>query len=126
MSVTFVKPENWKMVPPAERKAGGRAKLHGMHVSADNPFMILLEEPPNTYTPVHSHSEPEVMVVLEGRITFNGELCKQGTMILVPANADYWHSTGSERCVLGLIRPSRGTTRHAKETIVGEAGPVAG
>jgi mannose-6-phosphate isomerase-like protein (cupin superfamily) len=123
MAITFVKPENWKMVPPAERKAGGRAKLNGMHVSEENPFMILLEEPPNTYTPVHSHSEPEVMVVLEGRIIFNGELCKQGTMILVPANADYWHSTGSERCVIGLIRPSKGKTTHAKETVVSEPGP---
>jgi hypothetical protein len=59
MSITFVRPENWKTVAPAERKASGRAKLHGMHVSAENPFMILLEELPNTYTPVHSHSEPE-------------------------------------------------------------------
>ena len=122
MPITVVKPENWNMVPPSQRRAGGRAKLNGMNVSEDNPFMILLEEPPNTYTAVHSHSEPEVMVVLAGRITFNGELCNQGTMILVPADTDYWHSTGSERCVLGLIRPSRGKTTHATETIVAERG----
>jgi hypothetical protein len=52
MPITFVKPENWKMVPPCERKASGSAKLHGMHVSGDNPFMILLEEPPNSNHPV--------------------------------------------------------------------------
>jgi quercetin dioxygenase-like cupin family protein len=122
MPVTFVKPENWKMVPPSERKAGSKAKLHGMHVSEENPYVILLEELPNTYTPVHSHSEAEVMIVLAGSITFNGELCGQGTMILVGANEDYWHSTGSERCIIGLIRPSvKGSIKHAKETVVGEA-----
>src|SRR5712671_4603802 len=124
MPVTFLKPENWKMVPPAERNGRSTSKLHGMRVNDENPYMVLLEEPPNTYTPVHRHSEPEIMVVLAGRITFNGELCEQGAVIFVTANEEYWHSTGSERCVLGLIRPSvKGDIKYTKETIVGELAP---
>jgi quercetin dioxygenase-like cupin family protein len=123
MPVTFVKRENWNLVPPSQRKARSTSKLNGMNVSDENPFMILLEEPPNTYTPVHSHSEPEVMIVLEGRITFNGELCDEGSVILVPANEDYWHSTGTERCVVGLIRPTvKGGIKYAKEMIVADPG----
>jgi hypothetical protein len=107
MSITFVKPENWNMVPPGERKAGGRAKLHGMHVSAENPFMILLEEPPNTYTSVHSHSEPEVMVVLEGHITFNGEVCKAQLFLCRPTQITGMRPVQNDVC-LASYGPRRG------------------
>ena len=39
-----------------------------------------------------------------------------GTVVHVPANEDYWHATGDERCVVGLIRPATsGKIRYAEE-----------
>ncbi len=116
MAISIVTKEDWNLVPPEERGAGSGAKLLGMSILRENPCLFLLEEPPNYYTSAHSHSEPEVIVVLEGRMIFNGKWVEQGSVVHVPANEDYWHATGAERCVVALMRPaSRGKIRMADE-----------
>jgi CDGSH-type Zn-finger protein len=75
--------------------------LHSSH-----PYVDLLEEPPNHYSPVHFHTEPEVMVVVRGRMMVNGEWCDVGSVIVVPENEEYWHATGDEGCLVAVIRPT--------------------
>lgn len=116
MPITVLTPDEWNMTPPVER-----GRHLGMTVHTENPFVRLLEAEPNSYTAPHSHNEPEIMIVLEGRLIFNGKWCGPGTIVYVPADEDYWHSTGAERCVVALMRPNgRGKIRYAEEAAAAE------
>ena len=47
---------------------------------------------------------------------FNGHWVGTGTVVHVPANEDYWHSTGAEKCVIALMRPrGRGQISNVQE-----------
>lgn len=116
MSITVVTPADWNMTPPVER-----GRHLGMTIQTEDPFLRLLEAEPNSYTAPHSHNEPEIIVVLEGRLLFNGRWCEQGSVVHVPAGEDYWHSTGAERCIIALMRPKgRGQIRYAAEAVAAE------
>jgi quercetin dioxygenase-like cupin family protein len=101
MAISVVTPDDWQMQPPSK----GRGRHLSMMISAENPSLRLLESAPNCFTPPHSHSEPEVIVVLAGRMMFNGQWCGQGTIVHVPADEDYWFTTGAEHCVVAIMRP---------------------
>jgi quercetin dioxygenase-like cupin family protein len=117
MPISVLTPDEWDMTPPV----GGRGRHLGVTLQEEKPFIRILEEKPNYYTPPHSHSEAEVIVVLEGQLFFNGQWYGPGTIVSVPANEDYWHSTGAERCVIALIRPNdRGKIRFAEEVAAAE------
>jgi mannose-6-phosphate isomerase-like protein (cupin superfamily) len=116
VAIRIVPPNSWNFVSPSERGASSSARLNGMTILPENPCLFLLEEPPHCYIQTHSHDEPEVMVILEGRMMFNGEWCERGSVIYVPANEDYWHSTAEERCVVALMRPTRkGRTKKTRD-----------
>lgn len=72
-----------------------------------DPFVTILKEPPHHYASVHYHTEPEIMIVLEGKMLINGEWCYPGAIIYYDANDHYWHATGAEPCVTALIRPGK-------------------
>jgi quercetin dioxygenase-like cupin family protein len=108
MAIVVVKPDDWQMEPCERRHPG-------MQIKDSYPFTRLLLSEPNCYTPPHSHSEPELIIVLSGRLLFNGQWCETGTVVYVPANEDYWHSTGTGSCVMALVRPNdRGKIRHTE------------
>ena len=47
---------------------------------------------------------------------FIGRWCEVGSVIYVPANEEYWYSTGEEACRIALVRPNgRGTFTHGIE-----------
>jgi mannose-6-phosphate isomerase-like protein (cupin superfamily) len=98
--------ENQIKLKPGSGKIPG---LESMNLSA-TPFVSYLNTRPNHYAPVHSHDEDEVMVVVTGRMIFNGVWCGVGSVIQVPANEEYWYATGDESCMVVLIRSAgRGT-----------------
>ncbi len=109
-----------------ELKPGTRGQVKDLMVMRINegaPYISFLESQPNHYAQVHSHSEDEIMVVVQGRMLFNGQWCDVGSLIFVPANEEYWYSTGDEACRVALIRPKgRGTLQNGLQ---GEAGPSA-
>ena len=91
-----------------------------MHVNEGAPYITFLESPPNHHAQVHSHTEDEVMVVVKGRMIFNGRWCETGTLIYVPANEEYWYATGDEACRVALTRPNgRGTFQNGLEEMAG-------
>lgn len=93
-------------------KIGNVKGLHVMHVHEGAPYITYLESAANHYAQVHSHSEDEIMVVVKGRMFFNGKWCEVGGLIFVPANEEYWYTTGDEACRVALIRPKgRGSFR---------------
>src|SRR5438309_1342903 len=88
-----------------------------MLLRSSHPYIDLLEEPAHHYSPVHYHTEPEVMVILRGRMILNGQWCESGTLIFVPANEEYWHATHDEACLVAVIRPTeRGLLVHGTDT----------
>jgi mannose-6-phosphate isomerase-like protein (cupin superfamily) len=107
-----------------EMRPGTRGNIRGltvMHVNEGAPYITFLESAPHHYAQVHSHSEDEVMVVVQGRMLFNGRWCDAGSLIFVPAHEEYWYSTGDEPCRVALIRPKgRGTFENGREDIAGD------
>lgn len=117
MAITVVTPDEWNLTPPAS----GHGRLLGMTLQEQGPYVRILEEEPNFYNSPHSHSESEVFVVLAGRLFFNGQWVGPGTVISVPANEDYWHSTGEDHCVVVVIRSKdRGKIRRIADVAAAE------
>jgi mannose-6-phosphate isomerase-like protein (cupin superfamily) len=113
-------PETIIMTPDkVALRPGSRGYVKGlqvMHVKEGAPYITFIESAANHYAQVHSHSEDEVMVVVKGRMFFNGQWCEVGSLIFVPANEEYWYSTGDEACRVALIRPNgRGTFQNGLE-----------
>lgn len=87
----------------------GKGRIQGlqtMRVMTGSPHVNYLNSLPHHYAPVHSHTESELMVVVKGRMIFNGRWCGVGSLIYVPANEEYWYATADEGCMVILIRPS--------------------
>jgi cupin superfamily acireductone dioxygenase involved in methionine salvage len=103
MPISVVTPEDWQLSPPV-----GHRKHPSMMINPQGPHLRILDSEPHFYTGPHSHSEPEVMIVLKGRMIFNGQWVGPGTVVYVPANEDYWHTAGPEGCVVALMRPRDG------------------
>jgi mannose-6-phosphate isomerase-like protein (cupin superfamily) len=92
--------------------------LQSMHVTRGEPHISYLHSPPHHYALVHSHTEAEYMVVVKGRMLFNGEWCGVGSLIYVPANEEYWYSTLEEGCTVTLIRPGGMGELHAGHEVL--------
>jgi mannose-6-phosphate isomerase-like protein (cupin superfamily) len=118
MSETVIVTPDKVTLRPGER---GLVKgLQVMHVREGHPYITFIESQPNHYAQVHSHSEDEIMVVVKGRMFFNGQWCEVGSLIFVPANEEYWYSTGDEACRVALIRPKgRGTFQNGLQAEAG-------
>lgn len=117
-ATVIVTPDQIQMRPGTR---GYVKDLTVMHVREGAPYITFIESAPNHYAQVHSHSEDEVMVVVKGRMFFNGRWCEVGSLIFVPANEEYWYSTGEEACRVALIRPKgRGTFQDGKEDVAGD------
>lgn len=88
--------------------APGKGRIQGlesMRVMTGSPHVTYLNSKAHHYAPVHSHTEAELMVVISGRMIFNGVWCGVGSVIFVPANEEYWYATADEGCMVTLIRP---------------------
>ena len=115
MPITMIPAGAWSMKPPGP--GGHRA----MPVHGADPFCVLLEEQPHSYTATHCHSEPEIFCVLDGRMLFNGKWCETGSVLHVPAHEDYWYATSDQHCVIALIRPAvRGAKIDAVEAMAAQ------
>jgi hypothetical protein len=116
--------ESWAVriaKPPGEGRSTLDTELSNMPrtllLNSSHPYIDILEEPGHHYSPVHYHTEPEVMVVLCGRMILNGEWCEPGTVIYIPAHEEYWHATHEEPCLVAVIRPGeRGLLVHGTDT----------
>lgn len=107
-----------QIVLRAGRGDGPIKGLQSMRVMTGSPHITYLKSPPHHYALVHSHTETEIMVVVEGRMLFNGQWCGVGSLIYVPANEEYWYSTAEEGCLVSLIRPTgQGEIRAGKEAL---------
>jgi mannose-6-phosphate isomerase-like protein (cupin superfamily) len=117
-TTVIVTPDKIAMRPGTTGRIEG---LQVMHVHEGAPYITFLESQANHYAQIHSHTEDEIMVVVKGRMLFNGRWCDVGSLIFVPAHEEYWYSTGEEGCRVALIRPKgRGTFENGREDTAGD------
>lgn len=83
-----------------------RHEVRKQLLSEDEPYVHLIEVPAGHELPEHSHSEPEVTVVLSGSLVFGDTECPAGTVLLVPADAAYGLRAGDDGpLTFAVVRP---------------------
>jgi quercetin dioxygenase-like cupin family protein len=112
MGITVIRPADRRLQaaasvsPNVPNEATRRAKAQ--IISPDHPYAHLTELEPGTVLPLHSHSEPEVMVVLSGTVRLAGEECEAGSIFIIPANEKYSLEAGNRESLSFLVvRPKR-------------------
>ncbi len=91
-------------------RTGGRARRKTLSGADAGMFVSLGEYDPNLVVEAHSHSQPEVMYILEGDVVVVGRHRPAGTVLRIPAETVYGPLQAGPRGVRFLtIRP--GPTR---------------
>ena len=99
MSVIIVVPSARNLEPIGD---DGAIQLRRITDGLDGePSVHVTEVPAGYHIGTHSHSEPEVMVILSGTATVGDTQCPAGTLIVIPANENYAVDAGSERVDAG-------------------------
>ena len=76
-------------------------------ISDDRPYAHIARLPPGAVVPPHSHSTEEVTVVLSGAVDVGGTRCEAGTVIVIPADAEYGLEVlGDEPLTFLVVRPT--------------------
>lgn len=109
MTLTIVRPQDRDL---REVEAGNRAPAAAKRasrkqvISETEPYVQLNRVDAGTSLPVHSHAEPEAMIVISGSVTVNGVDCGPGTVAVIPANEEYGLEVGAaEPLVFVVVRP---------------------
>ena len=112
MPVTIVKPEDRDLSAsdPKQSRAPTSVSTNTRFrvLSEDQPYVHIVQTKRNVTIPLHSHTAPEVTIVLEGNVKVGGELCPPGTVLIIPANAEYDLEIQDEDLTFVVVRPSRG------------------
>lgn len=87
---------------PDEARRGVRRKV--LTDGEAGPVLSLVEMPPGHYVRPHSHSEPEVMYVLEGSVTVGGVTGTAGSSVGVGARVRYDVQAGDDGVTFLLFR----------------------
>ena len=70
------------------------------------PWIYLINvRTPNFTVDAHSHSEDEVIYIVEGQLTVGDRVCTPGTVIFFEKETDYGFTTGPEGVRFMNIRP---------------------
>ena len=89
------------------RRAQVTTGLIGLHSQ-------ISEMPAGYQIPPHSHTAPELMVILDGGCSLgDGTQLPAGDMVEVPADVDYGFTVGTEGIRFLVVRPEASTTRIA-------------
>lgn len=74
----------------------------------DTPEVFLVKHEPGVTLPPHSHSQDEIIYVLEGQISVQDKPCPAGSVIFVKRNVVYGPLTAGPKGVKYLnIRPTK-------------------
>lgn len=75
-------------------------------LSTDQPYAHIASIPAGGVVPPHSHSTEEVTVVLEGTVDVGGTRCEAGTVLIIPADAEYGlEVVGDKPLTFLVVRP---------------------
>jgi quercetin dioxygenase-like cupin family protein len=91
--------------PEKAEEAGRQGAGRKLLAQGDGGFYAqIVQIPPNFEAPTHSHSHPEIFMVLEGRCSFDGEEMQQYDMTVVPSDGPYGFTAGPEGVRFLVVR----------------------
>lgn len=104
---TVIRPQDRRLEPLAQ---AGDSGLLMQYLSSDDPYVHMTQVPPGFEIPPHSHSQPEVTVILSGAARLGDRLCEAGTVLVIPADEEYaLTATGDEPLTFLVVRPRPAT-----------------
>ena len=83
-------------------------KDRGQHV-------VIPSLPPNEHVVPHSHSQDEVIYILEGDLTLGDQTCGPGTFIFIEGNTEYEFTVGNHGLRFLNVRPGPSDTKFVGE-----------
>jgi len=115
MPVTIVTPSDRELKPVGETSEDDNERIKLGVIADGEPYVHIAEVPAGHVIAPHSHSQPEVTIVLSGTMTVGGRSCGPGTVVVVPGDEEYGVVAGSEEpLVFAVIRPRRASYRFSE------------
>jgi quercetin dioxygenase-like cupin family protein len=71
------------------------------------PYVHLSQVPAGHSIDTHSHSEPEVTIILSGSARLGDVVCEAGSVVVIPADEKYSLVAGDEPLTFAVIRPKK-------------------
>jgi quercetin dioxygenase-like cupin family protein len=111
MPVSIVRPSDRNLQPV--RPATGEAPASPVLLEVvsggldGQPYVHLTEVPAHHYIDAHSHSEPEVTIILSGRARVGDAVCEAGSVVVIPAHEVYSLEAGDEPLTFVVVRPRK-------------------
>jgi hypothetical protein len=100
-----IRPEDRALAPLDAARPDG---IWMQYVQSDAPYVHMTRTPPGHHIALHSHSETEVTVILEGSARVGDLECGPGTVLVIPAHEKYALTAGEggPLCFV-VVRPRR-------------------
>jgi quercetin dioxygenase-like cupin family protein len=113
MPITIIRPGDRQLqaassVAPKSAPSAATDRAKAQIISADQPYAHLSQLEPGTVLPLHSHSQPEITIVLSGTVRIAGQECEAGSIFVIPANEKYALEAGdAEPLTFVVVRPAK-------------------
>jgi quercetin dioxygenase-like cupin family protein len=113
MPVSIVRPSDRNLRPvgtPPDEGGGAPSPVQLEVISGGldgQPYVHVTEVPAGHYIDAHSHSEPEVTIILSGRATVGDTVCEAGSVVVIPADEVYSLEAGDEPLTFVVVRPRK-------------------
>jgi quercetin dioxygenase-like cupin family protein len=111
MPVTIVRPADRALRPVRPATDGTPASPVELEVISGGidgqPYVHLSQVPAGHFIDAHSHSEPEVTIILAGSATIGDTVCETGSVVVIPADEVYSLQAGDEPLTFAVIRPKK-------------------
>jgi len=107
-----IRPEDRALAPLDAAQPDG---IWMQYVQGDAPYVHMTRTPAGHHIALHSHSETEVTVILQGSARVGELECGPGTVLVIPANEKYALTAGErEPLVFVVVRPRRAAYEPAR------------
>lgn len=102
---TLLRPQDRALAPLDAANPDG---IWMQYVRDDAPYVHVTRTPPGHHIALHSHSETEVTVILEGTAKLGDTECGPGTVLVIDAHEKYALTAGERGPLVFLVvRPRR-------------------
>ncbi len=81
----------------------------------NGPWILISRLPPGDAVPPHTHSQDQLIHVLEGELTVGDQACGPGTLAYFDKDTEYGFTAGSQGARIMIIRPGPATTTFTKK-----------
>ncbi|MEE8314345.1 MAG: hypothetical protein V3R91_08490 [Myxococcota bacterium] len=108
---TIIRPEDRKLEPLGQDTTGRNADgdwIKHWVICEGSPYLHMTQVSPGFVIHPHSHSEPEVTLILSGTVALGDEQIGAGSLILIDADEEYSLVAGEDEPLLFVVfRPKK-------------------